>query len=123
SDFYIFTQTHMPHLHPLFIDSGTYTHKRNSIAVFGIHIGLYFKNKATEFFFVCFNQALFRRTAPWSRSPFNKPIKHLSHTKIAEGGSEIYRCHSPGQILIKIKFMSRTSNKFNFLTNFVAIAS
>src|SRR5690606_35922534 len=119
----IFRQADVPHLHTLAVHPRADSHESNTVAMFGVHVCLNLKDKATELIFTRFNNPLFRRPAARRRCPLNKTIQHFTDTEVAQCCSKKYRRHAPGKIFIDVKLMGSTAYKFNFFPNLSSVTT
>ena len=112
-NFYRFTGTNLIKAHAAFEMPRANTHKGDAVAVFGIHIGLDFENKAGNFSFFWQNLSFRRRPGKRGGCHVVQAFQHFLHAEVVDGAAEKDRGQGACQIQFLVKGRTQFAHHFD----------
>ena len=102
-DVHILADTHVAHLHALFVFAGDHAHKGDTVAVLRIHVCLDLEHEAGERIVGRLNLSLGRVARPGGRRQRGKGIQKWPDAEVRQRAAEKYRGQLPGEKPVSIK--------------------
>src|SRR5687768_1922811 len=90
-----------------------YPEKGDTVAVFGIEVGMYLKNKTAHFFLFHIYRPYRGFTAPGCGSDTDKCVEHFLYPKIVDRTAKKYRRHFSFQVIVDPEFAVYTIHQFH----------
>ena len=84
-DFDVAREAHLAQFHPRGEGAGVDAHEGDAVAVFRIHVGLYFEDEAAEFVFFRRDGAGGGGAGARRRRILGKAVQHFAHAEVADG--------------------------------------
>ncbi len=110
----ILVDTHVAHLHVLFVLAGANTQEGDAVTVFRVHVGLDLEHEAGEALIVGRDFAGIGIARLGRRGIFDEAVEHLAHAEVAHGGTEVDRRQLTATIGLEIELVRGAAHQLDF---------
>src|SRR5690554_1200829 len=109
----ILADTHVTHLHVLFVLARADPQESDAVAMLGVHVGLDLEHEAGELRVGGLHAPGIGLPGLRRRRILNEAIQHFAHTEVTYGGAEVHRRQFATPIGVKIESMGSAPHQLN----------